>query len=77
MYVSGEQARYVQAEDGIRRMLVTIPLTEDVKRAAESDEEALDELLSNSAKVPVPANRQPFEHRIVPLTKKTEKESET
>jgi hypothetical protein len=52
---------------GIRRMLETVPMTEEEKRAAKGDEQALKELLSKNSEIPMPAgsvSRKPF----VPLT---------
>jgi hypothetical protein len=67
MYVPGEEAQYVRAKKGIRRMLETVPMTEEEKRAAEGDEQALKELLNKDSEIPMPAgsvSRKP----LVPLS---------
>ena len=69
-YVAGEQAQYVRAKKGIRRMLEKIALTEEERRAAEGDEHAVDELLNKTADVPTPAGSTPCQFGIVPLTRK-------
>ena len=76
MYVPGEEARYVRAKEGVRRMLETIPLTDEEKRAAEGDERALNELLrNNNSGVPVSTGARPHARTIVPLGRKSERDA--
>ncbi len=48
-YVPGERAQYVRAKQGIRHMLETIPLTDEEREAAESDEGAINSLIEKNA----------------------------
>lgn len=73
MYVPGEEAQYIKAREGIRRMLETVPMTDEEKRTADGDQQAINELLSKKQEVPIPAERSPQEQPIVPLTKKKER----
>jgi integrase len=73
-YVPGDEAQYMRAKTGIRHMLQTVSLTDEEKRAAEGDEEALDRLLSTDSEAPIPANHQAPGRRIVPLTRKPSEE---
>jgi integrase len=73
MYVPGEEAQYVRAKQGVRRMLETIPLTDEERRAAQGDEEALSQLLGKSESVPVPANIGAPGQTMAPLLKKNKK----
>jgi integrase len=70
MYVPGEGAQYVRAKEGVRRMLETIPLNEDERRAAEGDEEALKGIVEKKAEIPMPKVRGAQGARIIPLSKK-------
>jgi uncharacterized protein with von Willebrand factor type A (vWA) domain len=73
MYVPGEEAQYIRAKKGIRRMLETVPMTDEEQRAAEGDEQALKELLGNNPEIPMPADptsRQP----IIPLSQRPHRE---
>lgn len=74
-YVAGEQAQYVRAKKGVRRMLEQIPLTDEERRAAEGDERALDELLKKNADAPTPAGPTPRELGLVPLSRKPTREA--
>lgn len=65
-YVPGERAQYIRARQGIRRMLETIPLTDEEKRVAEGDEEALGELLGRNAGMPAPSGRAPRGPGVIP-----------
>ncbi len=69
-YVAGEEAQYVRAKKGVRRMLEQIPLTDEERRAAEGDELALDGLLQKNADVPTPTGPTPRELGLVPLSRK-------
>lgn len=73
-YVPGDEAQYVRAKKSIRHMLQTVSLTDEEKRAAEGDEEALNKLLSTNSEAPIPANHQPPGQQIVPLTRKPSEE---
>jgi len=57
---SGE-AQLLEAKDGIQRMLVEIPLTDDERAAVESDELAVVRLIDLLADVPTPAGPTPDE----------------
>lgn len=69
-YVPGEEAQYVRAKKGVRRMLEQIPLTDEERRAAEGDELALEGLLKKNADAPTPAGPTPRELGLVPLSQK-------
>lgn len=70
MYVPEEQAQYVRAKESIRRMTETISLSDDEKRAAEGDEQALENLVSKNSSVPIPPSRSSSEQPLIPLTRK-------
>jgi hypothetical protein len=53
------QADLLEAKDGLQRMLVEIPLTEDERAAVEGDEAAVDRLLVRLADTPTPADPPP------------------
>jgi len=48
------ETQLLEAKDGIQRMLVEIPLTDDERGAVEGDHTAIDRLLTGLAKVPTP-----------------------
>ncbi|GAA1621814.1 hypothetical protein GCM10009733_018030 [Nonomuraea maheshkhaliensis] len=50
-----------EAEDNLRRMLATIPLTDDERAAVDGGQLALDRLLEQLADVPTPAGPTPRE----------------
>lgn len=53
MYVPGEAAQYVRAQEGIRHLFETVPLSEEEREAAEGDEDALQQLIArNAGRVP-------------------------
>lgn len=70
MYVAGDEAQYVRSKQGIKRMLETVPITDEERRVAEGDEEALDKLLSKGDGVPVPKSHPQAGGTFVPLSKK-------
>jgi hypothetical protein len=47
-------AQLLEAKDGLQRMLVQIPLTDDERAAVEGDQTALDRLLAGLADAPTP-----------------------
>jgi hypothetical protein len=49
------EAQLLEAKDGLRRMLVEIPLTEDERAAVEGDERAVGRLIDRLADEPTPA----------------------
>ncbi|MGH2873237.1 MAG: tyrosine-type recombinase/integrase [Solirubrobacteraceae bacterium] len=53
------EADLLEAKDGLQRMLVEIPLTEDERAAVEGDEAAVDRLLVRLADTPTPAGPPP------------------
>jgi len=55
MYVPGEAAQYVRAQEGIRHLFETVPLTEEEREAAEGDETALQQLIARNAGLAPPA----------------------
>ena len=58
MYVAGEGANLIRAKEGIQRMLRLVPLTDDERRAAEGDVEALDALIEKGGDIPLPPGYQ-------------------
>lgn len=48
------ETQLLEGKDGIQRMLVEIPLTDDERGAVEGDHTAIDRLLTGLAKVPTP-----------------------
>jgi hypothetical protein len=55
------EAQLLEAKDGIQRMLVQIPLTEDERAAVEGDQTAVDRLLDELVDTPTPAGATPRE----------------
>jgi hypothetical protein len=55
------EAQLLEAKDGIQRMLVEIPLTDDERAAVESDEHAVVRLIDLLADVATPAGPTPHE----------------
>jgi hypothetical protein len=53
------QAQLLEAKDGLQRMLVQIPLTDDERAAVEGDGEAVDRLIDLLADVSTPAGPTP------------------
>ena len=53
------QAQLLEAKDGLQRMLVQIPLTDDERAAVEGDHDAVDRLLDRLADTPTPAGPTP------------------
>jgi hypothetical protein len=61
------EAQLLEAKDGLQRMLVQIPLTDNERAAVEGDEQAVDRLLSQLADTPTPAGSTP--RTITPPTR--------
>ena len=55
------QAQLLEAKDGIQRMLVQLPLTEDERAAVEGDHDAVDRLLNGLIDRPTPGGTTPRE----------------
>ena len=55
------EAQLLEAKDGLQRMLVQIPLTEDERAAVEGDQTAVDRLLVDLVDTPTPAGATPRE----------------
>jgi site-specific recombinase XerD len=53
------ETQLLEAKDGLQRMLVQIPLTDDERAAVEGDEQAVDRLLNQLADTPTPAGSTP------------------
>ena len=53
------EAQLLEAKDGLQRMLVQIPLTDEERAAAEHDHDAVDRLLGRLIDTPTPAGRTP------------------
>jgi hypothetical protein len=53
------QAQLLEAKDGLQRMLVEIPLTDDERAAVEGDTAAIDRLVNRLAQTPTPAGLTP------------------
>ena len=52
-------AQLLEAKEGVQRMLLQIPLTDDERAAAEDDQVAIDRLVKRLADVPTPAGPSP------------------
>jgi hypothetical protein len=55
------EAQLLEAKDGLQRMLVEIPLTDDERAAVEGDQTAVDRLITKLADVATPAGPTPNE----------------
>ena len=55
------EAQLLEAKDGLQRMLVQIPLTDDERAAVEGDQTAVDRLIDLLADTPTPAGATPRE----------------
>jgi integrase len=55
------EAQLLEAKDGLQRMLVEIPLTDEERAAAEGDQAAVDRLIARLADVATPAGTSPRE----------------
>ncbi len=53
------QAQLLEAKDGLQRMLVQIPLTDEERAAVEGDQDAIDRLLTGLIDTPTPAGDTP------------------
>ena len=53
------EAQLLEAKDGLQRMLVEIPLTDDERAAVDGDEAAVDRLLVRLADTPTPDGMTP------------------
>ncbi|MGH2927702.1 MAG: tyrosine-type recombinase/integrase, partial [Solirubrobacteraceae bacterium] len=53
------EAQLLEAKDGIQRMLVQIPLTDEERAAAENDQQAVDQLLGRLIDTPTPSGPTP------------------
>jgi integrase len=53
------EAQLLEAKDGLQRMLVQIPLTDEERAAAENDQDAVDRLLGLLTDTPTPAGPTP------------------
>jgi integrase len=53
------EAQLLEAKDGIQRMLVQIPLTDEERAAAENDHQAVDQLLGRLIDTPTPSGPTP------------------
>ena len=53
------QAQLLQAKDGLQRMLVEVPLTDDEHAAVDADQTAIDRLIDQLADTPTPAGPTP------------------
>jgi len=53
------EAQLLEAKDGLQRMLVEIPLTDDERAAVEGDDSAIDRLIDRLADVATPAGPSP------------------
>lgn len=53
------EAQLLEAKDGLQRMLVQIPLTDDERAAAENDHQAVDRLLDRLIDTPTPSGPTP------------------
>ena len=53
------EAQLLEAKDGLQRMLVQIPLTDEERAAAEDDQDAVDRLLDRLTDTPTPAGPTP------------------
>ena len=53
------EAQLLEAKDGLQRMLVQIPLTDEERAAAEHDQDAVDRLLDRLTDTPTPAGPTP------------------
>ena len=53
------RAQLLEAKDGLQRMLVQIPLTDEERAAAENDHDAVDRLLGRLIDTPTPAGPTP------------------
>ena len=53
------EAQLLEAKDGLQRMLVEIPLTDEERAAAEHDQDAVDRLLGRLIDTPTPAGPTP------------------
>lgn len=58
MYIAGEGANLIRAKEGIQRMLRLVALTDDERRAAEGDVQALDALIDKGGDIPLPPGYQ-------------------
>ena len=56
---SPAQAQLLEAKDGLQRMLVQIPLTDDERAAVDGDQTAVDRLLAGLASTPTPSGASP------------------
>ena len=56
---ASSQAQLLEAKDGLQRMLVQIPLTDEERDAAEHDHDAVDRLLGRLTDTPTPAGPTP------------------
>ncbi|MDQ6806586.1 MAG: hypothetical protein M3065_16840, partial [Actinomycetota bacterium] len=67
------EAQLLEAKDGLQRMLVEIPLTDDERAAVESDEHAVVRLIDLLADVATPAGPTPREidHANTPASAQT------
>jgi hypothetical protein len=53
------EAQLLEAKEGIQRMLVEVPLTEDERAAVDGDHGALERLINRLADTPTPASQTP------------------
>jgi hypothetical protein len=63
---ASSETQLLEAKDGIQRMLVEIPLTEDERVAIESDQHAVMRLIDLLADVAMPAGPTPRELGALP-----------
>ena len=56
---ASSEAQLLEAKDGLQRMLVEIPLTDEERDAVENDHDAVDRLLGRLIDTPTPAGLTP------------------
>jgi len=67
------KAQALQADNGLTRMLATIPLTDDERTALNEDQQALQHLIDRLGHTPTPAGPTPYDiarthGRSLPIT---------
>jgi hypothetical protein len=61
LFKPSSQAQLLEAKDGLQRMLVAIPLTDDERAAVETDQAAVGRLIDLLADTPTPAGPTPLQ----------------
>lgn len=58
---NSSQAHLLEAKENLQRMLASIPLTDDERKAVEDGQSALQQLLAKLASIPTPAGKTPLQ----------------